>query len=644
MKKNSIRKILYSKLKEIIISCIALSPYLITAQNAPAIVRQTDSNNSQIKILIDLSESLVNSNQKQAHQFAKQALSLSRNLNNKSGVARSLSVLGDIYLKQPDYSGINNRFDLSKPFYTQSNDRLCETERESQEPNRLPEHKFSNALDAFEQANLLYKQIGDKKGIASSTNNVGVILFLTGNPEKALEKYNEAIKILFELNDSSNLKNLFINKGAIFLELQRYDSALFYFNKELEYNIAVLNPETARSYYRMGSVYHHMNVTETAIQYYDSAITAAINQNDYYTKAISVKKLGLISFKSGEIEKAERLLRDGLLLSEKQGFEDINTEYCHLLSLVYEKSGDFKAALYYYKQYETKKSNILFTQELDYQSNTYIKEKKQNEQILHLKKEKESKKNQVTILISALLIALISFVFIVSLIQVKHKNAIEKALVEQQKTNFNTVLETQEKERKRIASDLHDSVGQLLSLIKLNMSELSDDIPLKTNAHKQIINRSLEIIDEACEEVRAISHALMPGSLIRLGLIAATKDLIRSVNLSSKIKITLYVNGIYKRLNEQFEITFFRILQELINNSLKHSRATKIDVDFSFNHSVLKLSYKDNGEGFEVEKTRNNGGIGWQNINSRLSLVNGKYEIGHNEEWGSIVTILAKTS
>lgn len=187
----------------------------------------------------------------------------------------------------------------------------------------------------------------------------------------------------------------------------------------------------------------------------------------------------------------------------------------------------------------------------------------------------------------------------------------------------NTVL-SQEKERKRIAQDLHDEVGAMLSVIKLNISlfERKADNP----GTKEFAFETKSYLDDVILQVRRISRALMPPSLEKLGLAVAVEELTDWVNKSEVMKVGYWRSGEQIRLDNKKELAIFRIIQELLNNSIKHSNASLINIKMHFGFSIFAVSISDNGKGFEPEKIVKTG-LGLKNLESRTQILNGRMKI-----------------
>lgn len=213
-------------------------------------------------------------------------------------------------------------------------------------------------------------------------------------------------------------------------------------------------------------------------------------------------------------------------------------------------------------------------------------------------------------------------------------------LSEIEKLRFKDVIEAEEKERSRIAQELHDGLGQLLSTARLNVALLEDSV---TAEDKPNVERSLKIIDDACVEVRSISHNMMPSALIRLGLIPAINELVNNVNSAKGIKID-FTSNVETSLNKSLDITIYRVVQEILNNMIRHAKADHINISIERIDDNLKISMQDNGIGFNPDELKENKGIGWKNIFSRVSMLDGDIKLESELQKGTLVFINLKLS
>lgn len=192
-----------------------------------------------------------------------------------------------------------------------------------------------------------------------------------------------------------------------------------------------------------------------------------------------------------------------------------------------------------------------------------------------------------------------------------------------QKELLNAGLLAQEAERERIAVELHDSIGGLLSATKLYLTNVVQE--LSTDQFMLFKSKALETINENIKEVRIITNDLFPQSLERLGVVAASRDLSQKLEDLKGIQVIFSTNA-DERFEKNREKTLFRILQELIHNTLKHSNAEQVEVLFDFQKNQLDVQYKEDGQGFdrnEYEKQPTHKSFGLKNMESRIAFLNG---------------------
>ena len=211
--------------------------------------------------------------------------------------------------------------------------------------------------------------------------------------------------------------------------------------------------------------------------------------------------------------------------------------------------------------------------------------------------------------------------------------------VQRQKDISRAILQAQEEERKRIAEALHNSLGQVLYVVKLKLDILEPDTssPLKKN--EEIKASISELIDNAIRETRTISFELMPATLEDFGLETALKDILRTKLDKSEIRYKVFISGLKTRLPPDIEIAVFRIVQELINNVVKHAKATiaEVRVNRGADYVIIKIS--DNGIGFNLKKKIQEKGFGLRSIVSRVKFLNGTISFDPAVGTGSVITV-----
>ena len=200
----------------------------------------------------------------------------------------------------------------------------------------------------------------------------------------------------------------------------------------------------------------------------------------------------------------------------------------------------------------------------------------------------------------------------------------QKRLQQKREENFRNILLAQEEERKRIASDIHDGLGGILGLLKINILDGMEEV--KSNKqYSDALNNSLNLIDEAIVEARNASNNLMPVAIKRFGLPGAINDLVEQNRKFFEVEFNI---DCPEDLSELMQIHIYRLLNELFNNARKHSHATKIVLEVVNDNRVLEISFSDNGIGFNFkELLKSSEGNGLKNINNRVKLLKGEFEV-----------------
>jgi len=208
-----------------------------------------------------------------------------------------------------------------------------------------------------------------------------------------------------------------------------------------------------------------------------------------------------------------------------------------------------------------------------------------------------------------------------------------------ERTILSAVIKAEERERERFAKDMHDGLGPLLSTIKLYVNELKS-VSMTTEEREEIVKYSNKLIDDAVNATRTISNNLMPRIISTYGLIKAVNEFCYLINKANKINISFETENI-DRLSPDIEIIFFRVISELINNTIKHADAQNVLILLVQKDNKVSLYFKDDGKGFDVDDIMNTKqkGMGLKNIISRVKSINGKYEFNSRPGEGFTIKI-----
>jgi len=241
------------------------------------------------------------------------------------------------------------------------------------------------------------------------------------------------------------------------------------------------------------------------------------------------------------------------------------------------------------------------------------------------------------IIIGVSIFAIIIIIMLYNRRRIKQKMLYQKELNKQQSELMNTVIAVQDKERKRIAEDLHDSLGSILSAAKLKLSAVAET----ANGNGQHANYedTMNLLDEAVNEMRSISHNLLPASLLRLGLVAGLQNLIDKISSKSRLRISFIAHGFKKRIDENIEVSIYRIVLEAINNIVKHANAKNVTLQLMEYDTYINVLIEDDGIGFDKNLVLKEHGIGLNNIFSRVDYMKGKVDIDTKPKAGTIINI-----
>lgn len=202
------------------------------------------------------------------------------------------------------------------------------------------------------------------------------------------------------------------------------------------------------------------------------------------------------------------------------------------------------------------------------------------------------------------------------------------------------ILDAEDKERKRIGLELHDGLGQLISIAKLNLSGLQEELTLTDETHKKLLRNTLSVLDEAFKEVRSISHNLAAGALQQQDLSSALRHLLDTFSQTDRYEVNFETVGFsQEKLPHMVEKVIYRVVQESLNNILKHAHASIISVQLIRHEHELTLMIEDNGTGFDQFNLPETEGIGLKNIRSRIEYLNGTFHIDSVFKRGTILTV-----
>ncbi len=464
-------------------------------------------------------------------------------------------------------------------------------------------------------------------------NNLGIIKMNRGNDSAAFEDFVHGLEIAQRDQDKRLASHIQMNMCILDVRRNKMQEASELFAQVLQYSKDNNLPiELSSNYINLATAFLNKNDGKTALSYYDSAIV--ILEKHQLTKELNEAYLGKanVLFQLNEIDKAYALLsslKD--YFSENQ--EGGNTPYYYYqLYQIFDAKHDHKNALENYIKYNDLRTT------LDNKLNTkVIEELQQNYKVqqkeIELEKERTKtleleKKNQEAQYIKWFIISFASAVII--LIMVFSYVRYSRRLKEEQQLFSQQLIKNIEEERKRIARDLHDDIGQSLSMIKSKI--------VNERAKAPVLSETLEKeLGSVIEQTREISRNLYPSNIEKIGLARSIAALMEAVQTNTRLECSSDISEAVEVLSIAVKTQIFRILQESVNNTIKHSNASGLKISIHEDHSQYTLVYQDNGKGFKVKKGYQ--GIGLLSIQERANIIGASIDFDDKQEKGFKFTL-----
>jgi signal transduction histidine kinase len=507
------------------------------------------------------------------------------------------------------------------------------------------------ALSWYQRSLRLYEELGNEKGEANACINMASVYSYTKNNEKARGYISRAAATYTRLKDTVQIIKAESKLGSIAYDLYQYDTALVHFERALKITEGLKDKSLAAfSYAGIGNIYFENEKTDKALIYHEKALAATPKSGNDYYRANLLINVGRDYAYLNKFGQSLSLLKESVALSQKSGAKKTTSEAYYHLAEVYELKKDYKNAMEYCFQYAAL-NDKLYSEEMASRINDlntkYENEKKEKSIALlnaklsdkqktqELLQAKVAEKNAIILsVIGGTILVLISGFLFYSRQRLRQKNKYQQELNEQQKNTAGTIIQMLENERNRIARELHDGIGTYISTLKINLQVLEQNA-----ADEKLVpyKNSTELLDKTSTELRKITKGLSNESLQEKGLAPALQELVSSIPSSDSMQVRFLTDKTNHRFDPLLETNYYRVAQELINNSLKHSQATKISLQLIDHDNDLLLMLEDNGVGFD--QTKNSEGMGLKNIKNRIDFLGGTFKIESVPEKGSTFII-----
>lgn len=607
-----------------------------------------NKNGDKIHLLVELCWEYRYHHPDSARLFGYQALKLAREKKDLNFEAEALHNLAVTYEAQGDYKkSLAYNLKVLK-LRTQLKDQLKTANTLNNIGVAYDElGNFSLSLSYYRKAYQTYKQKKHIEGLAIVSTNLGILFKAHKDYKNVVKYYQEANSIYKKLNMPREVAFTEANLGSVYYYTKQYDSCIYYSLKAQQtfkkLNIQQFLPTT---YTNAGIGYAALGQTKKALEFLRTSIALNNKYNNRKELAFAHIHLAKLMLKLNKLDEARESANKAASLAEAIGASKEVMDAKETLAIISERQGKFKDA-YELHLAATKIKDSLFQKDKtalisDYQVRYQTEKKEQQIQSLHqqntIQKLKIKQRNLLLGIAGGVLLLGVLFAYLlINRRKLKAKAELQSAIIKQQDIASRAVLDAEERERRRIAGDLHDGVGQMLSAALMNLNGLLANLNLQNDASLQA-EQALALVNESYDEMRSISHQMMPNALIKSGLASAVKEFIGKLD-KNKLKVTLETVGLNERLDEQTETVIYRVIQETVNNVIKHADASKLDIQITKDEEGIAVTIEDNGKGFDKSKIDLKAGIGLSNIYSRVEFLKGTVDIESTEGKGTLVAI-----
>jgi len=559
--------------------------------------------------------------------------------------------------------------------------------------------EYDKSMEENNKGLQLARQLKDSSLVIIMLNHIGIVYGLQLNYQKQLDFSLQVHSVVEAIKDSSKLSSTLHNLANCYNSVSQSRKAVEYALASIKINkkYKKRNDYINRVYSTLAQAYQELHQVDSALYFYDIAVKESIRLNDKYAEAtiygymaelysknnrfdemlqVSEKSLALSKalqsrvmlvkalttmsgalFYTGKNADAKKNIKEALKIATQDSLTlELSNSY-NLLSYIAARDGDYTTVGW--AKYNADSIQEIALNEQVIQSTTelekkYETEKKQKE-IIQLQKDKQiqllSIKQKSTInyfLIGSLAILILTGFLGYRNFRHRHLLARQHEQLQQQRIRelekdrqlvaVDSLLQGQEEERSRLAKDLHDGLGGLLSGVKFSLSNMKDNLII-TPDNMTVFERSLDMLDTSINELRRVAHNMMPEMLTKFGLDEALKEYCNTINTTNLLAVKYQSIGMRDRIDKSAEIIIYRIIQELLNNTMKHAAATEVMVQLVKEEGRLSIIVEDNGKGFDKELPKENKGAGLTSIQSRVDYLKGRLEINSEAGKGTLINI-----
>lgn len=657
-------------------SIINFKDYFQAAKKVNDLERMAFALSNEGNVYIELSDYQTALNKYQ------QALVIRKTLNDVSGLALIYYNIGFVFKDLGKYELAISNFLFSVREYEKiKNEKVVASIYNALAIVYFQQKKYDDATSYNEKALTIQKALNDVSAIGITLQNLANIYTIQSQYNKAIEYFDEAAKHYSLYSDTRQLAIIYSNMGELFVRKKDFQKAIPLFEKSITTSHKIGNRRNITSaFIGLADAYISTGNLPNAKIFIDSTeiiiaqTKSSVEEKNYYN-VLAAYFAATGSFKKAyEAHEKYSAVKDTLFNIENlKAITELQTKYetekkDYQINIL-NKTDSIKSLKISNQQLAINANlNQISQQQLTLLNDSFLLAS-QNETILKNQLDSTQKEDRInnlnkqsqiqhlelnnqklTINRRNILIAVMMLLTIMGALlgnsfyrryKLQQQAKLQQEILKQQDIATRAVLAAEETERKRIATDLHDGVGQLMSAAKMNLSAIEHELSFASPAQKLAFEKAMALVDEGCKEVRTVSHNMMPNALLKAGLANAVRVFLDNLN-SNVIKINLYTDGLNERIDSNAEAVLYRVIQECVNNVIKHAQATLLDISIVKDGTSISVTIEDNGVGFDKNVLKNNTGIGLKNIETRMAFLKGSVEWETALHKGTLVVLHAE--
>ena len=581
---------------------------------------------------------------------ARESAALARTIGYPLGLATACRLTGVLYVDRMQLDSGRLMYDQAYAIVKNNKDPLFQRQAGLITHNYGTIHhkrqEYDSATARYLEAIRIFTQSRNEGLIFFPSTNLATLYSFLKQNEKALAFAREAETAARKMNDPARIISAVNSVMTIRMEMGQFDSVL----APLQQNLALARD--LQNHYQEGMAANHLaryygygkNRPDSAVYWTKIALAAMRRAGNEYEGTNYLHNLGYYFKQNGNSDSARYYLRLSLEKGKGLGLDYVAQYSLENLVELEEEQGNLAAAYRYLKELVVLKDSIQVktnAQQVNELEARFQSEKKDIQ--IRLQQAAIQRKNLFNYgMAGGAAVLLIILLLLYRTHRQKQKlqqQRISELEKEKQLTATEAVLKGEEKERTRLAKDLHDGLGGMLSGIKYSLNTMKGNL-IMTPENQRAFERSMDMLDSSIREMRRVAHNMMPEALVKFGLDSALRDFCNDINQSGALAVSYQSIGMQDAvISQTTAITVYRIVQELLNNTIKHAGARSAIVQVSRNEQQLTVTVEDDGKGFDTAILRRAGGIGWSNIYNRVEFLKGKLDIDSAEGKGTSVQI-----